>query len=167
MDEPCYREIHKTEFVSIDVRAGCGAFRTLPKSFDQLAEREAGEFAHEVRHWLEIIGKTDRRVIIERYEFQQAPNRAALDSGKYESMTFRIQWDGQQGATHAWAGEALKQGAGVDLVAALVGCEPDAIRNVWQPAGPPSVAGGGAKVGKQAIKVDQCELDRFARSIGV
>lgn len=127
MDEPCFTEIHANEFCEIQVRACCRLFPGHPKSFDELEGEKAGTFARQLRGWL-IEHRYEGRVMIERWDYH-------VD---HEVRTFSVQWDGQEGHAHAWAGEAFRSGMDADTVAALVQCDPGAIRNTWGIVAPPS-----------------------------
>lgn len=144
MDEPCFTEIHANEFAEIQVRACCRSFPGLPKSFDELDGEQAGTFARQLRGWL-IQNRYEGRVMIERWDY-------VID---HETKTYGMQWDGQEGHAHAWAGEAFRAGMDADTVAALVMCDPVAIRNTWGVVQPPS---------GEMVQGIQAQIDERARA---
>lgn len=119
------------EFAAIDVRACARSFPNLPRSFDDDDAREAGRFCHELRDWLASIGVADRRIMVQRYEFNHAPTIQDEQSGRFEVETWRVQWDGQMDAKSEWTEQAYGKGVAPAFLASLLGVEPETLANLY------------------------------------
>ena len=109
------------EFKEVQVCA-CVLASTTLKSFDEDKEDEAGAYALALRHWMMGEGVQDRRILL---------TRIAYHTGTGEVYEYKVQWSGEQGAGHAWTGEAFKAGMDHECIAALVGSTAESVRNHW------------------------------------
>lgn len=148
------------EFASIEVSACCRSFKNLPKSFDDGDAKQAAQFCHQLREWLAGQGINDRRILVQRWEYLNAPSKEDELSGKYERKTWAIQWDGQDSAQCEWTREAYKSGVDVELLAILIGRTVEELNNLH------GNDGNAPGVGKViAAKVDMSKVSPHMRNV--